>query len=217
MINTETSSAGFAEMEENVSSSADAPGGSPDALKAVEERIKRLEDALAALQDTRQLEEKIVDRLTKRTEPKPAESVRKKAGKLADAGRRLLPAAVSGLLLSSVSAEEKADAGAPEATSSPIPLPRSWLLVEAYHEFLAMVRMFFDPRYRVSWHAWVIPTSALGLMAFSWFFIGYIPFLGTVLDKVIDLILAFVIYKVLIHEANQYRETIASLPPSSKS
>ena len=42
---------------------------------------------------------------------------------------------------------------------------------------------------------------------------SYIPLIGWLLDKCIDLVLAFVLFKVLSHEARRYRETAPDLPP----
>jgi hypothetical protein len=41
-----------------------------------------------------------------------------------------------------------------------------------------------------------------------------IPVVGGLLNKVIDLVLAFLLFKVLGHEARRYRETAPDLPPT---
>src|SRR5208282_5619718 len=63
---------------------------------SVEQRLNRLEDALAALQDTRQLEQRIVARVAERVDrvPVAVNGGAPSAGTIVDAGRRLLPAAV---------------------------------------------------------------------------------------------------------------------------
>jgi hypothetical protein len=48
----------------------------------------------------------------------------------------------------------------------------------------------------------------------SWWWVPAtsIPIVGTLLDKAVDLVLAFVLFKVLSHEARRYRETSPDVP-----
>jgi hypothetical protein len=75
--------------------------------------------------------------------------------------------------------------------------------------------MFVDPRYRLSWFGRVVPIVLTAAIATShWWVIGSsIPLFGSVLDKAVDLVLAFALFKVLGHEARRYRETSPDLPP----
>jgi hypothetical protein len=76
--------------------------------------------------------------------------------------------------------------------------------------------MFLDRRYRVGWITWAVPVGVLCCMMFSWFFVGSIPFIGMFLDKLVDLVLAFFVYKVLVHEAHRYREAAPYLPAAPR-
>jgi hypothetical protein len=162
------------------------------AMQRVEERIRRLEDAVASLQEQRRPELPVIL-------PLPEQPPRSAASDaLLDTGRRLLPLAVNLL-------------APPVTETSPTSVSgarRPWLLVDAVQELRLMVAMFADRRYRVSWVAWVVPIAILFLMIGSTYVIGGIPFIGSILDKLVDLLLAFMVYKVLTREAARYRESL---------
>jgi hypothetical protein len=189
-------------------------------LTALEERVRRLEDAVAGLQDTRHLEDRVVERLADRNR---ADLAKDATGIMIEAGRHLLPAAPP--------LADRADDGAttpPPATAPPPPSPRSvrrpWLLFDLYADVRAAMYMFVDPRYRMSWSGRFLPWALLFAIGTSWFWIPFIsllyaipavgPFVATVLVKCVDLVLAFVLYKVLSREATRYRETSRDLPAS---
>jgi hypothetical protein len=127
-------------------------------------------------------------------------------------------------LLLSIGRKMMAAASAP---SGPAPSPETetrssaaaggysqhWLLFDIIAEARAIVRMFVDPRYRLSWSGRVGSLVLIVLIATSWIWLPFsdkIPFL----NKIVDLLLAFVLFKVLGHEARRYRETAPDLPPS---
>ena len=91
---------------------------------------------------------------------------------------------------------------------------RPWLLLDLVAEARAIVHMFFDPRYHLSWFARLAPLGLVALIFTSeWWFLGAkIPVVGAVLSKAVDLLLAFVLFKILGHEARRYRETAPDLP-----
>jgi hypothetical protein len=190
---------------------ATAPdGGSapPSRLETLEQRVCRLEDAVAALQDTGRLEERVAERVARRLSrpaPPAAQLAPDSAGVLVNAGRQLLPAALSVMRTRAEAADSPLQASAAGT--------RSWILFEAYAEARAMVRMFFDNRYRVGWTAWIIPAAALFVFLCSWLLVSPIWIIGSLLDKAIDLVLAFLVYKVLSREVQRYRQTVAGLPP----
>src|SRR5262249_58851560 len=75
-----------------------------------------------------------------------------------------------------------------------------WLFVDLFRELRAMVRMFFDVRYTVAWSTRLTVLVLLPLILTSgwWFPPAYFcqP-LGTLFDKLFDLVLAFFAYKAL--------------------
>jgi hypothetical protein len=195
------------------------PGEAPPAWSTLEERVRRLEDAVAGLQDTRHLEDRVVERLADRDR---AASVTDATGIMIEAGRHLLPVPP---------VATPADDGAaapPPPVATPAPPPKSgrrpWLLFDLYADVRATMYMFVDPRYRMSWTGRFLPWALLFAILTSWFWIPFVsllyalpalgPFLATVLVKAVDLLLAFVLYKILGREAIRYRETSRDLPPS---
>jgi hypothetical protein len=76
--------------------------------------------------------------------------------------------------------------------------------------------MFTDPRYRLSWTGRIAPAVLLFLIVFSWWWVPFssLAFIGNVLNKAVDLLLAYVLFKLLTHEARRYREVAPDLPAS---
>jgi hypothetical protein len=179
---------------------------SPDlGAAALEQRVRRLEDVVATLQDTRDLEDRIVERVSERVGRNGLNGGRAPTAILLDAGRRLLPAARDLLR-------------APEAVSgsaaTPPELRPPWLLYEYYLEIRAMLRMLLDPRYRLTWQARVVLLGVVPFILTSWWWMpgSSIPILGSVADKIVDIFLAFLAYKVLARELVCYRQAVAGLP-----
>jgi hypothetical protein len=171
--------------------------------QALEERVRRLEAALARLEAQRN------------QEPKPSERVRRErpsststAAVLIDVGKKIFGPS-----------EPKPATAAPAAATAASPPHggrRPWLLFEMLAEARAILRMFFDPRYRLSWFGRVAPLVLAAAIVTSWWWVPLtsIPIFGTLLDKTVDLVLAFVLFKVLGHESRRYRETSPDLPPN---
>lgn len=115
---------------------------------------------------------------------------------------------------------------APVATAVPASLPGIahsstrgsllWLLWDTWAEVRAIVRMFVDPRYQLPWSARVLPLVILAAILASniWVPFSSVPFLGGLLVKLVDLPLAYLLFKWLGHEARRYRQTSPDLPPN---
>ncbi len=161
---------------------------------SLEERVRRLEDALAALQQQHSL---TTLHPAEPTEPAPPEAD-SLAGVLATTGRRLL---LSG------------DA-APAGTAPALVEGRRWLPFEMLAELRAMLRMIFDPRYRMTLQARVIPPLVLLAMFFNWWIVGSFPVLGWLVERIFLVLLSYVLFKVLAREATRYRLTSPDIPPS---
>ena len=111
--------------------------GSPTEL---EQRVRRLEDALAHLQDGRAEPATAVASVVRAVPVTPGEAT---AQVLLDVGRRWL--------------------GGTDSATPVTALPRrpAWLIVETWAEARAIVRMFLDPRYRLSWTGRIVPAVLL--------------------------------------------------------
>jgi hypothetical protein len=166
-------------------------GESDCVLTALEQRVQRLENAVAALQERSAPEATLsqVNAFAKASEP----SVQ----------------------------NDKARTGEPPETHTETYAERPayqtprlrppWLLLDLYLDAKAMVRMFFDRRYQVAWttRAVVIFFLVMILTSYWWFPLSWgVPVLGYYLDKIVDFILAFLVYKVLSREARRYRDRV---------
>lgn len=183
----------------------------------LEDRVRRLEDVVTSLQDTRGLEARVVESLTARvTQGRPA-GLKESAGLIIDAGRHLLPAAVDALKHGADVADAQAGAQARAGAKG----KRPWLLFEVYADLRAMVRMYVDPRYPLGWQGRLLPLILVGAILLSWLWLpgsailgSLSGALGTLYMKIVDLALAFVLCKVVHREVRKYRETSPDLPAS---
>jgi hypothetical protein len=106
-------------------------------------------------------------------------------------------------------------AAEPAPSLVPAGVRRTWVLLDALAELRAILRMFVDPRYHMSLFGWLTPlVLAVAILTSGWWLpLAAVPGVGWLLDKIVDLFLAFVLFKVLGHEARRYRETAPDLPP----
>ncbi len=207
-------------MEESVHDS----NGKPDPLpEHLEQRLHRLENAVASLQDTRALEERVTERVRSRLQSGVPVAAVRSDDKFVDLKRHPLPlameAAASRTPASPAETTRQAMDNLPPAARAAVaavmlPRPR-WLLFDVWSDFVAMLRMFLDVRYHVGWFARltvlvlipVILTSHLWL----WLPVPSLFGLNLIADKLVDLLLAFFLYKTLSREAGRYREWRAQL------
>jgi hypothetical protein len=103
-------------------------------------------------------------------------------------------------------------AGAFPGPVSHPPRSQNWLVHEIYIELRVIFRMFFDPRYPMTWHTRLLtPLWIVGIVIFR-LTINSIPLIGGVLDVVCYPILLYVLFKMLSREATRYRLTSPDLP-----
>jgi len=188
--------------------------------ESLEQRVRRLEDVMASLQDTRHLEDRVVERVASRINREPTTTIVQSTPAIVHAGRQLLPAAL-GLFRAGADQAEQQAVDRPE--SHPAPADRQpWLLFDVYAEARTMVHMYFDHRYHVSRQARWIPAMLLiailtSWMWLSWLFLPLVYVLPTiistaiifVMDKIVNLVLAFLALKILSREVVRYRKTVA--------
>src|SRR5262249_21040576 len=147
-----------------------------------------------ALQDTCALEERVAQRVSERLQG----SVTAEAQRLAVAEQRSSASTM-------IAAAEKVM----RAVATPqAPVARRPLLVDLYLEATAIFRMFFDLRYRVAWTTRILVILLLPAILVShwWVPFAQVPVVGALLDKVVDLALAFVMFKPLSREARRSLE-----------
>lgn len=194
---------------------ADVPTMSANSV-SLEQRVRRLEDALALLEQQREddprlrtppIEARPVEPLpVPVVAPIPAPAPTSTAV-LIDVGKRLLGAATQAVV------------------ATPIPVPSVahpneggilWLLWDTWAEARIIVRMYVDPRYHFPWAARMLPLFLLAAILTSYYWVPgtTIPLLGWWFNKAVDLLLAFLLFKWLGHEARRYRQTSPDLPPN---
>jgi hypothetical protein len=163
-----------------------------ESVHALDARLHRVEQAVAALSDTQLMEDRIVERVAHRTDPHQNGGLLAGAAKLFKGGVR------------KPDAEPAELPPPPEAITEPPPAKPGWLLLEFIQEIRAAMRMFADYRYRMSWTGRIVPLACVILGVLSFFIIRLVPLVGSVLDFVIDFVLIVILYKALSREVERY-------------
>jgi len=96
---------------------------------------------------------------------------------------------------------------------------QSWFVLDILNELRVTLRMLVDPRYRLTWAARVVPIAVLVLIflsdteklafLFPW---NLAPVIGYYVNKLFQLALTFIMFKVLQREVDRYREMIPDAP-----
>jgi hypothetical protein len=195
--------AGISETPQAVPDETPRPEPAPSG-PSLEERVQRLEQIVASLQDTHALEERVAERVTAQVSTGAGNGVRESVGLLVEAGRQVIPAAVGVL-------------AAPRPVATPATRP-PWLLVDIWAEGRAIVRMYLDRRFRLTWQARILPIVLIAAIATSWIWIPGTAILPSIISslivKAVDLVLALVLFKVLHREVTRYRATAPDGPRS---
>jgi hypothetical protein len=152
----------------------------------VEQRLRRLESAVAALQDTQLMEERVAERVVQKAKRSPLAALRDKANVVLDAGKALVPAA------SSPSTQPAADKA-------------GWLLIDLWNEIRTFGKMLFDHRYPFSYAGRFGPVVIACTYVFCWMFLSGMPLIGGFSERVVDFVLAFILYKIMSREVQRYR------------
>jgi hypothetical protein len=185
--------------------------------------LRRLEDALAQIPDPKQIESQIAQRVAERlTAERPVPVAQIAAvpapparpgmmlptGVILDIGKRMLTTTGSMANTRSASASEHQES----ALSSGV--RRTILFFDMLTEARAIWCMYTDPRYKMSWAGRLVPLMLAVFLLTSAFLVpgAQITGVGTIIDKLADLIPAFILFKLLSYEARRYRETAPDLP-----
>jgi hypothetical protein len=165
-------------------------------LAPLEGRVQRLESAVAALQDTQALEDRVAERVAARLES----TVNSKVQTMAATDQRVSGAAMM------AAAGDALRAVATPVGQSVAQMP--WLIVDLYQEVVAIARMFFDLHYKVGWSTRLLVLVLVPAILTShwWLPFSHVVVIGELFDKVVDLILAFVVVKALSREARRYMQ-----------
>jgi hypothetical protein len=166
-------------------------------VDALDRRVRRLEDAVAAIQDTHLMEDRVVERVVDRMEHAPYPRLHEPPGLVASATRMLMPKTVD-----AVPDGPPADGLAPPPAEA---VHSTWLVLEVLLELRWILRMLTDYRYRMSWTGRVVLVSAIMVGILSWLLISGLPFIGGLLDRTVLILAAVVTYKAMSREVQFYQ------------
>jgi hypothetical protein len=88
---------------------------------------------------------------------------------------------------------------------------RTWLLLDLWMQVRLAVKMYFDPRYRVSRTAQVALPLFAALLALNYFLFSAwfsVPVLSPAVERLLDVVLAVLAYRVLVRELDRYRAVL---------
>jgi hypothetical protein len=163
-------------------------------LIALEERVRSLEQTVSSLQDTRQIEERIAERVTAQVPRVPV------AAMVEAITAQPLPAPVASIV----------NAAAQPSTLKQV-ARSSWLLFDMAHEVVAVGRMLVDPHYHTAWITrFVLIAFAIAIfLSGLWVPLSSVSWIGPVIEKIANLLLAGVLFLALYCETRRYKEWLA--------
>ena len=183
----------------NTSAILDDPQGGTEHGSEIEDRIGRLENELA--------------------------EVRHRLGELADIvvgdiqERREVAASVSAPI-SEIQIPASLVPGGKFTMGAVNAFRRPWLLWDLFKELWTSVRMYIDPRYRVRRATQMMVPVVLGLVVANYFFFGVvfwsIPIVTPILEHLVTIVLAVLLYKILAREVARYRTMLVQIASGTK-
>lgn len=91
------------------------------------------------------------------------------------------------------------------------PERRHWFLVQLWTEFVLVLRMYVDPRYRISRTAQLVVPAVFLLFVLNYLFFTMwltIPVVSPFFERLIDVLLGIFLYKLLARELTRYRDVL---------
>jgi hypothetical protein len=167
---------------------------------ALADRIRRLEEQLAARQEHPAGDEAVAQRVFHILAEKAAQHRALTNGQ----------APVPGLITTAMTA---ARVIFPDAPPGAVPQPaehgfRTWLLAQVAGEFRLMVKMYVDPRYRLSRVGQFGVPLVVVVMVLNYLFTAALPVIGFLLERLVLIVLSIVLYKLLAREAVRYKAVL---------
>jgi len=187
------------------------------ALQELERRVHALEEAVARLDDIDALEERVTARMKERlpqakVAPPPdhdATGIEERVyARLAD---RLSPPAAA----RAAAAEQRGSDPPPGSASTWGGRWASWLFVDMAQEGRLLIQMIFDRRYQMAWTTRIMAIVLLPLILTShwWLPLAWLPGFGGFFVSIVNLVLAFALYKALSREVRRYHDYIGRYAP----
>lgn len=188
---------------------------SESGLHELENRVNALEEAVGRLEDTQALEERIVARVTDRL-PQVKVSADHDTGILEE---RVLARLADRMPAAPVPPQSdgafRRDDTAPSTSWGGG--WASWLFIDMFREAKLLVQMVFDRRYRMAWTTRVVAIILLPAiilahwwlpLLFFWFPLMWFAWTQELCINLVNLLLAFALYKALSREARRYAERV---------
>jgi hypothetical protein len=88
---------------------------------------------------------------------------------------------------------------------------RTWFFSQLWSEMVLAFRMYFDPRYRVSRTAQVAFPLFAALLVLNYFVFAVwfaYPIVSPVLERMLDVVVVVIAYRVLVRELDRYRTVL---------
>jgi hypothetical protein len=129
--------------------------------------------------------------------PEPAELLGAAAARAVLPLVRLLPPPPDGAILAPPDAHD--------------PTRRAWFLAQLWGDLRLAVRMYFDPRYRISRTAQVALPLFVALLGLNYFLFAVwfsVPVISPAAERLIDVAVGAVAYRVLLRELDRYRAVL---------
>jgi hypothetical protein len=160
-------------------------------LLALEERVRSLEQTVASLQDTRQLEDRIAERVTAQVPRVPV------AAMVEAITTQPLPPPVATIV----------NSAAQPSTLKQV-ARSSWLAFDMVQEAVAVGRMLVDPHYHTAWITRVVVIAfAIGIfLSYLWVPLSSFSVIGPIMEKIANLLLGGVLFLALYCETRRYKE-----------
>lgn len=177
----------------------------PPAEQVLLDRVRRLEEQLAAKEAAPPADEDMANRVLAILAEKAAQQRALAGGNPPVPG--LIPTALTAARVAQTFLPNSAPPG---VAAQPAEAGfRAWLLTQVAGEFRLMVMMYFDPRYRLSRVGQFGVPIVLGLMVLNYFFFAGLPLpLTGIFERLLLLVLAVVLYKILAREAVRYKQVL---------
>jgi hypothetical protein len=169
-------------------------------LLELEGRVRALENSVAALGDTRQIEERITERVAAQANKVSVASV------VEAFSAKPLPPAVNNLV---------------GAATQPSTLRQvaqsSWLAYDMVQELVTIGRMLLDRHYHTAWltRFFVIVFAIAILTSGLWVPLSGVSVIGSIVEKLVNLFLGGVMFLALVCETRRYKAWRASANPQA--
>src|SRR5262245_2255685 len=172
---------------------------------STDDRLRRLENAIAAMQDTNLMEQRLLERVSERLHTSAAPPAGE-SNAIMEAGKFMTRA---------IGSQFNAATSPTASSSGSLFSARTWIVTDIIQEVRTFFVMYFDYRYQVSTVARVVPLAALALFILGWVLKSFTMdnFFGAALLHLTNLVLVVIVYKTMQREAARYRAQFAYLPP----